>query len=85
MGYPLVENTTKIVVLFDGFEFTSTGKVIKDEGFSKYLKEYMTKKSGDIVLPDVSVGDVLAIESKEVKEKYTQPPKHFTEVIFYEV
>lgn len=79
VGYPLVENTTKIVVLFDGFEFTSTGKVIKDEGFSKYLKEYMTKKSGDIVLPDVSVGDVLAIESKEVKEKYTQPPKHFTE------
>ena len=32
----------------------------------------MTKKSGDIVLPDVGVGDVLAIESKEVKEKYTQ-------------
>jgi len=79
VGYPLVESTTKIVAEFDGFEFTSSGKVIKDEGFSKYLKEYMTKKSGDIVLPDVSVGDVLAIESKEVKEKYTQPPKHFTE------
>ncbi len=79
VGYPLIENTTKIVAEFDGFEFTSSGKVIKDEGFSKYLKEYMTKKSGDIVLPDVSVGDVLAIESKEVKEKYTQPPKHFTE------
>lgn len=79
VGYPLIENTTKIVAVFDGFEFTSTGKVIKDEGFSKYLKEYMTKKSGDIVLPDVSVGDVLANESKEVKEKYTQPPKYFTE------
>lgn len=79
VGYPLVESTTKIVALFDSFEFTSSGKVIKDEGFSKYLKEYMTKKSGDIVLPDVGVGDVLAIESKEVKEKYTQSPKHFTE------
>lgn len=33
-------------------------------------------------MPDVSVGDVLAIESKEVKEKYTQPPKHFTEDTF---
>ena len=79
VGYPLIENTTKIVASFDGFEFTSTGKVIKDEGFSKYLEEYMTKKSGDIVLPDVSVRDVLVIESKEIKEKYTQPPKHFTE------
>ncbi|HEL0241381.1 TPA: DNA topoisomerase 3 [Streptococcus equi subsp. zooepidemicus] len=79
VGYPLIENTTKIVAEFDGFEFTSTGKAIKDEGFSRYLKEYMTKKSGDIVLPDVSVGDILAIESKEVKEKFTHPPKHFTE------
>ena len=78
-GYPLVESTTKIVASFDGFEFTSTGKVIKDEGFRKYLKEYKSKKSEDAVLPDVSVGDVLSIENKEIKEKFTQPPKHFTE------
>ena len=79
VGYPLIENTTKIVASFDGFEFTSSGKVIKDEGFSKYLKEYKPKKSADAVLPDVSIGDVLSIENKEIKEKFTQPPKHFTE------
>ncbi|WP_029949204.1 DNA topoisomerase 3 [Parvimonas micra] len=79
VGYPLIENTTKIVASFDGFEFTSSGKVIKDEGFSKYLKEYKSKKSEDAVLPDVSVGDVLSVENKEVKEKFTKPPKHFTE------
>lgn len=79
VGYPLVENTTKIVVEFDSFEFTSSGKVIKDEGFIKYLKEYKSKKSEDAVLPDVSIGDVLSIENKEIKEKFTQPPKHFTE------
>ena len=85
VGYPLIENTTKIVAEFDGFIFTSSGKVIKDEGFSKYLKEYKSKKSDDEATPDVSVGDVLRIENKEIKEKFTQPPKHFTEVIFYEV
>ncbi|VOG53344.1 DNA topoisomerase [Streptococcus pneumoniae] len=79
VGYPLVENTTKIVASFDGFEFTSSGKVIKDEGFSKYLKEYKSKNNEDTVLPDVSVGDVFSIENKEIKEKFTQPPKHFTE------
>ena len=79
VGYPLIENTTKIVASFDGFEFTSSGKVIKDEGFSKYLKEYKSKKNEDAVLPNVSVGDVLSIENKEIKEKFTQPPKHFTE------
>ncbi|QEJ94975.1 hypothetical protein FUT84_06645 [Treponema phagedenis] len=79
VGYPLVENTTKIVAEFDGFEFTSSGKVIKDEGFSQHLKEYKSKKSEDAVLSDVSIGDVLSIENKEIKEKFTKPPKHFTE------
>ncbi|HEK9349037.1 TPA: DNA topoisomerase 3, partial [Streptococcus equi subsp. equi] len=79
VGYPLIENTTKIVVTFDGFKFTSSGKVIKDEGFTKYLKEYKTKKNEDIELPNVNIGDSLKIKDKEIKEKYTQPPKHFTE------
>jgi len=78
VGYPLVENTTKIVAEFDGFEFTSSGKVIIDEGFTKYLKEYKTKKTEDILLPDIKVGDVFEIKNKEIKEKYTTTPKHFT-------
>jgi len=79
VGYPLIENTTKIVAKFDDFEFTSTGKVIVEEGFTKYLKEYKSKKKEEPVLPDVNVGDVLSIENKEIKEKFTQAPKHFTE------
>ena len=79
VGYPLIENTTKIAVLFDGFEFTSAGKVVKDDGFTKYLKDYKSKKNEDIELPDVKVGDVFEVENKEIKEKFTQPQKHFTE------
>ena len=79
VGYPLVENTTKIVAEFDGFEFSSSGKVIIDEGFTKYLKEYKTKKTEDTLLLGVKVGEVFEIRNKEVKEKYTSPPKHFTE------
>lgn len=79
VGYPLIENITKIVAEFDGFEFTSSGKVIKDEGFTKYLKEYKSKKNEDVELPNVNVDDALNIKNKEIKEKFTQPPKHFTE------
>ena len=79
VGYPLIENTTKIVAEFDGFEFTSSGKVIVDEGFTKYLNEYAKKKNEDTVLPDVKIGDSLDIKDKEIKEKYTSPAKHFTE------
>ena len=79
VGYPLIENTTKIVAEFDGFEFTSSGKVIKEEGFTKYLKEYIKKKNEDTVLPDVEIGDSLDIKDRKIKEKYTSPAKHFTE------
>lgn len=79
VGYPLIENTTKVVANFDGFEFTSSGKVIVEEGFTKYLREYKSKKKEEYVLPDVNVGDILEIKEKEIKEKYTEPPKHFTE------
>ena len=79
VGYPLIENAMKIVAEFDGFEFTSSGKVIVDEGFTKYLNEYAKKKNEDTVLPDVKIGDSLDIKDKEIKEKYTSPAKHFTE------
>ena len=83
VGYPLIENTTKIVAVYesqgDVFDFKATDKVIADEGFTKYLKEYKPKKNEEPVLPDVNVGDVITIENKEIKEKYTQSPKHFNE------
>ncbi|KAK2278681.1 DNA topoisomerase 3 [Clostridioides difficile] len=79
VGYPLIENTTKIVAVFDGFEFTSSGKGIVDEGFTKYLKKYIKKKNEDTVFPDLKIGDSLDIKEKEIKEKYTSPAKHFTE------
>ena len=78
-GYPLIENTTKIVGKIDEYEFTASGKTVIDEGFTKYLKEYRTKNNDDTLLPIVKIGDVLAVENKEVKEKFTKPPKHFTE------
>ncbi len=68
MGYPLIENTTKIVASFDGFEFTSSGKVIKDEGFSKYPKNTNQKSEDAVLCLDVSIGDALSIENKEIKE-----------------
>ena len=83
VGYPLIENITKVVAVYesqgDVFEFKASGKVIIDEGFTKYLKQYGSKKNEDVVLPDLNVGDVLEIKDKEIKEKYTTPPKHFTE------
>ena len=85
LGYPFKESLTKVVAEVEGFSFTCTGKVITEEGFTKYLKAYKGKKSEELVLPSVSSGDILHLESSELREKYTTAPKHYTEVIFYEV
>ncbi len=49
------------------------------EGFTKYLMEYRARKTEDVVLPDINAVDVFKIKDKEIKEKYTQALKHFTE------
>ena len=79
LGYPLKESLTKVVAEVEGFSFSCTGKVIIEEGFTKYLKEYKAKKSEELVLPSVSSGDILHLESSELREKYTAAPKHYTE------
>ena len=82
-GFPLKEKITKIVAVYENqgevFNFKVSGKVVIQEGFTKYLKKYTSKKNKDIILPDVNIGDVLKITDKEIKEKYTKPSKHFTE------
>ena len=81
LDYPLVENTTKIISNNLGYDFSASGKVVIKEGFSKYLnylKQY-TKQKEEVKLPNLKVGDVLDVINKEIKEKYTQPPNHFTE------
>ena len=83
VSYPLIENTTKIIAEYesqgDVFEFKANGKVVVDKGFTKYLEEYKSKKSEDAVLPGINEGDTFDIKDKEIKEKFTTPPKHFTE------
>lgn len=84
VGYPLIENTTKIVCTIenqkDKFEFKASGNVIVEEGFTKYLKEYKKNaQKEDLPLPDVKIGDTLEIKVRNVLEKFTSPPKHYTE------
>ena len=81
----LVENTTKIVCEIGGYEFTENGKIVIREGFTVYrLKGNEAKKGSkdedkEQILPTVSVGDELLLNSKEVLEKFTKPPKAYTE------
>ena len=78
-SYPLKEKLTKIIAEFDGFEFITKGKAVIDGGFTKYLEDYKPKDKKDNPLPIVNPGDEFSIKEKTIKEKYTQPPKPYTE------
>lgn len=78
-SYPLKEKLTKIIAEFDGFEFITKGKTVIDGGFTKYLEDYKPKDKKDNPLLIVNPGDEFSIKEKTIKEKYTQPPKPYTE------
>ena len=74
----LITENTRLICGVKGYEFTTTGTVVIDEGYTKYLTPYIKKKE-DKVLPKLDKDDKLNVESKKINEKYTNPPKHYTE------
>lgn len=75
----LMESTTKITTEFDGFEFFVNGKTVLKEGFYKYLKPFLKQDSKETLLPTIKRGDNIKVLGKELKKKFTQPPKRYTE------
>ena len=43
------------------------------------MKPFLNNKKNETILPKLSEGDVLSIKGSIVRQKFTQPPKHFTE------
>ncbi len=74
----LITENTRLICGVKGYEFTTTGTVVIDEGYTKYLTPYMKKKE-DKFLPKLDKGDKLKIEGKKINVKYTSPPKVYTE------
>lgn len=75
----LIESTIKVMVEFDGFIFSASGKTILEEGFFEFTKPLLNNKKKETISPKLSEGDVLQISGSIVRQKFTQPPKHFTE------
>lgn len=74
----LVENSTKITVKHEEYEFKASGTVVASLGFRKYLDKYKKEKK-EINLPKVENCDKFEVQKVSVEEKYTKPPQRFTE------
>ncbi|TWV84863.1 type I DNA topoisomerase [Moraxella sp. VT-16-12] len=57
-------------------ELKAKGRVMVFDGYTKVLPP---AKTDDVMLPDVKVGDTLAVDSIEPSQHFTKPPARYTE------
>lgn len=74
----LIESNTNISITYQGHNFSAKGKSVIEQGFTKYLQEYI-KNKGDSKLPNLSQGDSIMLKYFELSEKYTKPQSHYNE------
>lgn len=72
---PEVVDRTTVLTESNNLLFRTTGKIIIDAGYTRIYN----KKSKDVILPNVSVGDIFDVKSVELNEGKTKPPKRYTD------
>ncbi|MCX2779799.1 type I DNA topoisomerase [Microbulbifer thermotolerans] len=75
---PAQFTSTSIVVSAGDFELRARGRVIRFDGFMKVAPP-AGKKDEDLVLPDVKVGEKLALKKLDPKQHFTKPPARYSE------
>ena len=67
--------SSQITVTAGEFELRTKGRIMQFDGYLKVLPS----KEEDVVLPDVSAGEKLALEQLEPKQHFTKPSPRYTE------
>jgi DNA topoisomerase-1 len=77
---PAQYTSTRVDVQAGDFELRARGRVMLFDGYTKVLPQ-MNKKDGeeDNILPDMKVGEVLALQQLNPTQHFTSPPARFTE------
>ncbi len=70
--------STSIVVEAAEFELRTRGRILRFDGFTKVMP-LPVQKEEEIVLPELKVGDKLALEKVDPKQHFTKPSPRFSE------
>ena len=75
---PAKYDSTTLRVKAGDYELTAKGRVLKFAGWTK-VQNTAEQKGEDVTLPDVKVGDVLALENLDPQQHFTKPPARYNE------
>ncbi|PCJ50548.1 MAG: DNA topoisomerase I subunit omega [Gammaproteobacteria bacterium] len=60
------------------YNLTARGRVLRFDGWTR-VQTQVRKKDDDIVIPDLTVGEVLVLEKLDPKQHFTKPPARYSE------
>lgn len=92
-GEKHIYNSTKAVITCNNTVFKVSGKEVWKNGWKEFedffKNSYKTAEDKSDAeeekkLPELHEGMMIAVEQTKVSEHFTQPPKHYTDVIFCE-
>jgi DNA topoisomerase I len=67
--------SSQITVTAGEFELRTKGRIMQFDGYLKVLPS----KEEDVVLPDVTKGEVLTLDKLDPRQNFTKPPARYTE------
>ncbi len=74
-GEPSIRESLKIDVIINGHIFYLRGRRVLEAGWQKYYSPYV--KSEELILPQLSEGQEIKLDSIEIIDNYTSPPPRF--------
>ena len=75
---PALYTSTTIVVEAGGFSLRTRGRIMRFDGYSR-VQPSVSKKDEDLILPDVSKGDVLTLKKLSPSQHFTKSAPRFSE------
>ncbi|GBR72553.1 DNA topoisomerase I [Candidatus Termititenax aidoneus] len=78
---PAVYDQTSIEIQAEDYLLKATGSVIKEQGFLKVYAAVEEKNAGEetALLPELSEGEILKVQTVDAQQCFTQPPPRYTE------
>ena len=74
---PAVYRQRKIIVAAGPYTLEAAGSTVKFEGFLKAMPDARGKEKG--IPAGVNAGDILTVEDVETRQKFTEPPRRYSE------
>ncbi|MGB3383578.1 MAG: type I DNA topoisomerase [Marinomonas sp.] len=75
---PALYTSTTVTVTAGDYEFKAKGRILRFDGYTRAMQG-VVKKGDDNILPDVSKGETLSLESLLPEQHFTKPSARFSE------